>query len=134
MIYHCENSKEDTRGSIKEKKNLHAKEVGNHHPCYFENSLLFISFSTTSSIQLREPGNNLPYQSSSTGYYSICMILISSDVVNEGQNKLYSGLYQHHIRYKRREGLMKLTHIWQDYNPISKFPLYPHQEGFRLEN
>lgn len=39
-----------------------------------------------------------PYQSSSTRHYSVCMILISSNMVNVRQNKFYSGLHQHHIR------------------------------------
>jgi len=39
-----------------------------------------------------------PYQSSRTRHYYVCMILISSNVVNVRQNKFYSGLHQHHIR------------------------------------
>lgn len=75
-----------------------------------------------SSIQLSEAGYNLPYQSSSTSYYSVCMILISSNVVNERQNKFYSGLYQHHIRYKRKRIRMRLPSTWQAYTLFPKFP------------
>ena len=68
-----------------------------------QNSLLHVfSFCMRSSIQLLEAEYDLPYESGSTSYYSICMILISSNVVNERQNKFYSRLYQHHIRYKRK--------------------------------
>jgi len=49
------------------------------------------------------------------------MILISSNVVNERQNKFYSGLYQHDIRYNRKrrsdEAVPPLAGP-----PISKFP------------
>lgn len=99
-----------------------------------KNSLLYIfSFSTRSSIQLLEAGYNLPYQSSSTSYYSVCMILISSNVVNERQNKFYSGLYQHHIRYKRKRRSDELVPHLAGLYPISKVPnCLPHQAGVRL--
>lgn len=75
-----------------------------------------------SSIQLSEAGYNLPYQSSSTSYYSVCMILISSNVVNERQNKFYSGLYQHHIRYKRKRRSNEVALHLAGIHPVSKFP------------
>ena len=89
---------------------------------YSQYSLLHVfSFSVTCSIQLSEAGYNLPDQSSSTSYYSVCMILISSNVVNERQNKFYSGLYQHHIRYKRKRSDEVVPHL-AGLHPVSKFP------------
>lgn len=78
--------------------------------------------SMKSSLQLLEAWYNLPYQSSSTSYYSVCMILISSNVVNERQNKFYSGLYQHHIRYKRKRRSDELVPHLAGLHPLSKFP------------
>ena len=75
-----------------------------------------------SSVQLSEAGYNLPYQSSSTSYYSVCMILISSNVVNERQNKFYSGLYQHHIRYKRKRRSNEVALHLAGIHPVSQFP------------
>lgn len=114
-------------GSIKERNPLCTKKVGNCHPGYSQYSLLHVfSFSVTHSIQLSEAGYNLPDQSSSTSYYSICMILISSNVVNERQNKFYSGLYQHHIRYKRKRSDEVVPHLAGLYpvTPCFKIPKY----------
>ena len=58
--------------------------------------------------------NNLPYQTSSTGYHSVRMILISSNVINKRQNKFYSGLYQHYIRYKGKRRSDETVHVRQD--------------------
>lgn len=36
---------------------------------------------------------------------------------------------------KEREGVMKMSHLWQDYTPFQNFQiLHPHEAGFRLEN
>lgn len=99
------------------------KKVGNYHPGYSQYSLQHVfSFSVRSPIQLSEAEYNLPYQSGSTSYYSIRMILISSNVVNERQNKFYSGLYQHHIRYKRKRRSNEVALQLADVHPVSKFP------------
>lgn len=74
------------------------------------------------SSQLLETGFNLPYQSSSTSYYSVCMILISSNVVNERQNKFYSGLYQHDIRYNRKRRSDEAVPPLAGLHPVSEFP------------
>ena len=123
MSYHLRTQNRVRWGLLKKEVPSVPKKVGNYHPGYSQYSLQHVSsFSVRSSIQLSEAEYNLPYQSGSTSYYSVCMILVSSNVVNERQNKFYSGLYQHHIRYKRKWRSNEVALQLADIHPVSKFP------------
>ena len=123
MNYHLRTQNRVRWGLLKKEVPSVPKKVGNYHPGYSQYSLQHVfSFSVRSSIQLSEAEYNLPYQSGSTSYYSVCMILVSSNVVNERQNKFYSGLYQHHIRYKRKRRSNEVALKLADIHSVSKFP------------
>ena len=123
MNYHLRTQNRVRWGLLMKEVPSVPKKVGNYHPGYSQYSLQHVfSFSVRSSIQLSEAEYNLPYQSGSTSYYSVCMILVSSNVVNERQNKFYSGLYQHHIRYKRKRRSNEVALKLADIHSVSKFP------------
>ncbi len=48
----------------------------------------------------------LPYESNSIGHHSVGSVFIFSDVVNEGQDKLNTRLYQHYISWRRKHTVL----------------------------
>lgn len=42
----------------------------------------------------------LPYKSSGVCHHAVRVVLVFSDVMDEGQDELHSGLHQHHVSYR----------------------------------